>query len=167
MKDGRREARKKGEGGGKGRRPNNHSRTSQLAAKAPAAVSGTAWTDEELPLLRLRVTDFSRLPFITLIIAVVDHDTVGQDDQMGTVLVPLSPPDFVPSEGVPQEYRIDVDTSITRGNCSKGLGRMKASLTVSFGEKLQTALEEAMVARAGSLASNMSEKEKACACACM
>jgi len=117
------------------------------------------WHDTEVPMLRLRLADASRLPFITLIIAVVDHDTLGKDDPMGCVLVPLAPPDYVPSEGVPHEYTVEVDQPITLGNTDNGIGHLRATLTVSFGDKLDAALQQAMMDKVGADAGTVASKK--------
>ena len=135
-------------------------RTRQASGKNPRA---TNFSDEEVPLLQLRMADPSRLPFVTLLVAVVDRDfllTSGEDDVMGKAMIPLTPTDWKPGEPVPHEYTIELDIPICSGNASKGFGNLQATITVSFGEKLDGAWQQALSEKAGTKAKTMASNGK-------
>jgi hypothetical protein len=135
-------------------------RTRQANGKNPRA---TNFSDEEVPLLQLRMADPSRLPFVTLLVAVVDRDfllTSGEDDVMGKAMIPLTPTDWKPGEPVPHEYTIELDIPICSGNASKGFGNLQATITVSFGEKLDGAWQQALSEKAGTKAKTMASNGK-------
>ena len=135
-------------------------RTRQASGKNPRA---TNFSDEEVPLLQLRMADPSRLPFVTLLVAVVDRDfllTSGEDDVMGKAMIPLTPTDWKPGEPVPHEYTIELDIPICSGNASKGFGNLQATITVSFGEKLDGAWQLALSEKAGTKAKTMASNGK-------
>ena len=128
-------------------------------------VSRCSWDDKELPLLRPHGLPPVKLPFVTLIIAVYDRDRVNADDLLGVALVPLSPPaPFAPgSTNMPDEYDIEIDQDLVHGNMTHGVGHIKASLRVSFGAKLEAALEQARVDGAGVEARKLSHHNQ-CMC---
>ena len=135
-------------------------RTRQASGKNPRA---TNFSDEEVPLLQLRMADPSRLPFVTLLVAIVDRDfllTSGEDDVMGKAMIPLTPTDWKPGEPVPHEYTIELDIPICSGNASKGFGNLQATITVSFGEKLDGAWQLALSEKAGTKAKTMASNGK-------
>ena len=135
-------------------------RTRQASGKNPRA---TNFSDEEVPLLQLRMADPSRLPFVTLLVAIVDRDvllTSGEDDVMGKAMIPLTPTDWKPGEPVPHEYTIELDIPICSGNASKGFGNLQATITVSFGEKLDGAWQQALSEKAGTKAKTMASNGK-------
>jgi len=150
--------------------PSSEESTELLSNKSGEAVCAKAceWSDAEVPLLRLRMLDTSRLPHVTLIIAIVDHDMVSKDDPMGVVLVPLTPPEKTaeghPIDGVPHEYTVTVDAPICRFGSTRTttggavVGHLKASLTVSHGEKLNSALHVAEAEDCGKLTSSIADK---------
>jgi endonuclease/exonuclease/phosphatase family metal-dependent hydrolase len=128
---------------------------------------GVSWQHAEIPLLRPRLADPANLPACTLIIAVYDKDVVSTDDLLGVALVPLTP---TPSDGPPpgsserqlHEFTIDVEAPLAHGNATKGVGFIKANLTVSYGDALNDALQKAVSEHAGVRAQYLSSRKGVC-----
>ena len=101
----------------------------------------------ELPKLRPRIAG-EKLPLVTLIVAIYDHDLATSDDLLGVALVPLCPPGYAYERGAaagapPEEYEITVEQPLLHGNVDTGVGEISMKLTVSWGKALDAALEAA------------------------
>ena len=101
----------------------------------------------------------------------LDHDDFSSDDLMGVALVPLRPPEHVDGAEVPQEYHLEfeeqlVKENVVRDNEKKGAkmwGKIRGSITVTFGDGLEAALERAKADGAGTQTKKLSEKGACCA----
>lgn len=115
--------------------------------------SSAAWTDEELPLLRLRAP-LEELDKACLLIAVFDHDTWKSDDPLGVVCIPLgrtaASVQHTMDPLADDQYTIDVQRQdICLGHATNGIGKMCCSLTVSGGTAAASAKLAAHAERVG------------------
>jgi len=135
--------------------------------RLPAVGSGAggsfyntcSWDDAKLPLLRPEVQEYADLASATLIIAIFDHDSIQKDDPVGTVLVPLFPPE---AKGMVEndQFQINVRQRVMRNNVVKGTGYLTCSIGVYWGSALQPALAEAQMCEAGSKASTLNDRKR-------
>jgi len=139
----------------------NHAEIALGDAAAPGPATEAlwiGWSDAEVPILRPLINESSKLSTLTLIIAVMDHDDVSYDDPIGVALVPLAPSMAGP---VPEEYEVAINHSLVRGNTAHR-GKIRGTITVSFGSKLEAADKAAKADGAGTKASSLSEKHACC-----
>lgn len=99
-----------------------------------------------MPLLRPSVNG-PDLKHVSLILCFFDKDTLSANDPLGTVTVPLAPPET--SDALANAYTIQVDAPLRYYNVTKRTGRFRCSLTISFGTALAPALARAQQLAAG------------------